>query len=154
MTDRQLFITCLMSSGMALGSCVFSGVCATGACVPPAAGTAALELSEPQYPHRSLPSPADLHSTVLRSDLPAHPVPSASIRNLSCHPSCCPQSIYSFTTLNNIVIHLSLFSGTLCICSSCMYCTVRETFDRVTEPAISGGTLYTDFFSLYFPVGI
>ena len=26
-----------------------------------------------------------------------------------------------------------------------MYCTERETFIRVTEPAISGGTLYTDF---------
>ena len=64
------------------------------------------------------------------------------------------QWVIGLTTLNNIVIHLSLFSGTLCICSSCMYCTVRETFDRVTEPAISGGTLYTDFFSLYFPVGI
>lgn len=48
-----------------------------------------------------------------------------------------------FSTINNIVVHLPLFSGTLYICLSCIHCTVSESFVRVTKPAISGGILYT-----------
>ena len=53
------------------------------------------------------------------------------------------QLFYSFSTINNIVVHLPLFSGTLYICLSCIHCTVSESFVRVTKPAISGGILYT-----------